>query len=948
MKARALATVLALGLALSGLALTGCTTDATCFGSNCPDEDGNLPPGTGSGTGGSAASGGTSMQQDGGGGSGIIIITEAGTCELTNGGNEICDELDNNCNGTVDEGYDMSEPQTCGICDNNCYHELINVEPTSISCSWSGVPDEAGECSFTQCAADYWDLEPSEPGCEYYCVKSADDDTECNNRDDDCDGDVDEDVDVCTDTSNCGTCGANCVVVHGTPECVHTGTDPCDPSNTQCEILACDDDDQDGSPDWWDVDGVYATGCEYPCQLTDGGAGKGVEVCGDALDNDCDGKIDALDDLSGDPQIGIPCYGDPDGICHEPTHAGLTECQGAQIVCVGPNVLKENDVAETCNDKDDDCDGQVDDNPTDAGGACGPTTTYYPCMKGTWQCNSGGNLECIGAVYPAPQETCNTLDDDCDGEVDATAGQPPPDSVGPCLPTGIYEPPPGATSPCHMGNLACVGGAPDCINWGGPPQANDTCGVDANCNGVLENQPDLSSDPNYCGNCQTDCYADPLSGHTIITCEAGTCTFQGCQPGWYDIDQDQICEYPCIFTGAEQCDNADNDCDGTVDNNIASTPSPAQICGVSPAATTPECTTGVAVTCNGSWQCTFTTPNVCDPDCSSQTELCDGLDNNCDGGVDEVFPELGQTCYSDDGLPAPGHGACRQSGQYVCNGLSATECNAVKGSCSPNCEEKCDGVDNDCDGLVDEHRWNPDGSDGWGPDSAYYVKPATVKLGSANLWVFAYEASRPDATSMDSGSGNGYWYSSNPPPSSDVAPSGVTLDMTPACSVPGQIPWFNVTPREVEHACHAIGGFICPTTNWKTACQAGAGCTWGYVTSCNSGQDGSRYCNLAAFDYDPQTSGVQHGLLPVGEVCGSQPCLENCWADWGSNGDIFDITGNLREITRESANTFPLLGGAFNSSLESSAVCDFDFYVVGSEFALYDTGFRCCFDKNPG
>src|SRR5262249_25126754 len=157
------------------------------------------------------------------------------------------------------------------------------------------------------------------------------------------------------------------------------------------------------------------------------------------------------DDLSGDPQIGVVCFGDPDGECATVLHAGATICQGNQVVCAGPNVRVENQVLETCNGKDDDCDGTVDDSPTDVGASCGKSN-IFPCSLGTQQCQ-GGALVCIGEVDPVP-ETCNGVDDNCDGAIDKIGNQPPPDSVGPC--NVPVPPPPGATSPCMAGTKACV------------------------------------------------------------------------------------------------------------------------------------------------------------------------------------------------------------------------------------------------------------------------------------------------------------------------------------------------------------------------------------------------------------------------------------------------------------------------------------------------------------
>ena len=914
---------------------SGCTTDAFCF-ADCAGEtssSGGTTTATTSGSGGNGGGGGDCGLfgcTGGGGGAG-----GSGGCEPTNGGVELCDKIDNDCNGQVDDiaDLDLSLPQTCGTCDTNCYTILTNTDPATVTCTPPATAGQPGTCD-GDCAGDYFDLD-NDKTCEYYCVKSANDDSLCNNKDDDCDGVKDEDVDVCTSTTDCGKCGGNCVVLHGTPECVHTGAAACDTSNTQCQILACDCVPGDC---WWDLDNSFATGCEYQCDLTNGG----VEICGDGLDNDCDGKIDAADDLSGDPQIGVVCHGDPDGECNTAAHAGTSACQGTTVVCSGPNVLFQDQLAETCNGKDDDCDGAVDDSPTDAGAACGQSNVF-PCSFGTFQCQ-GGALVCVGAVNPQT-EVCNGQDDDCDGTVDSAGGNPPADSVGPC---NVPVPPPaGATSPCLAGTKACIGGAVDCVGDVGPSAPVDSCGVDANCDGTLGNQPNLQTDVNHCGSCATDCYAGAV--HANWGCAAGVCQFQGCQPGYYDLNNDQKCEYACIFISAQEaCNGVDDDCDGQIDEGVIA-PSPVQVCGVSPAAITPECTSGVTVACqNGSWSCSFPA-GVCSSGCASTAEVCDSLDNNCNGVVNENVANYGKPCASDDGLPPPGHGACRTTGTYVCNGNNATVCNATKASCASlpgGCTELCDGIDNDCDGSVDE-TFNAKGT-----DPGFFVKPGVTKL-AASLWMYSYEASRPTATNVAPGSGNGYRCTGAGCAGVPSAPAGVTLDKTPACSVQGKIPWFNVNPIEVEQTCQAMGGAVCTTANWQSACQATVACTWGYNprgAACTSTYTASKFCNLGpSFDFSAGSAGDQDGLLVTGS-----PALQNCWGDWSAlqgnvaaTNKVFDVTGNLREITKSAPNTYPLMGGAFNTADVNGATCGFTFYTVDQNYKLFDTGFRCCFTANP-
>ena len=167
----------------------------------------------------------------------------------------------------------------------------------------------------------------------------------------------------------------------------------------------------------------------------------------------------------------------------------------------------------------------------------------------------------------------------------------------------------------------------------------------------------------------------------------------GAGPGCLGPDCDDT--NPAVFPGApELCDGIDNNCNGLVDE--------------SPVGANESCATGLPGVCGEGRQACILGSLECMPDIlpGELQEICDGLDNDCDGRVDEGPDGTDTNFVRGVGVACADEGSFCADGVTVCNSdTGLITCEGAGQNISP---EVCDYLDNDCNGLID------DGIDGLG------------------------------------------------------------------------------------------------------------------------------------------------------------------------------------------------------------------------------------------
>ena len=378
-----------------------------------------------------------------------------------------------------------------------------------------------------------------------------------------------------------------------------------------------------------------------------------VKYCFDGIDNDCDGKVDRVDSDCNPfctTNSTEECESSKDGECKK----GKRTCgdDGQWGECIS---TKEPGT-ESCNDKDDDCDGRIDEDFKEGSQPLGDE-----CSDGKGVCKTIGKYECTAdgtgtfcsakAKDNASKEKCNEKDDDCDGEVDEDfpeVGKVCEVGQGECKETGLNQ--------CTANGLGV-----ECNAKEKAPTTEKCNDKDDDCDGKIdEDFTDLNTG---CEVGKGECRATGL-----FKCKA-------------DGSGVECPAKPKTPASQEACDGKDDDCDGSIDEGCSCLDGSTQACG----SDVGECKKGIQTCKGGQW-------GACGGEITASAEVCNGKDDNCDGSVDEKpqDAELGKTCTdsSKKGLCTQGVKVCKQ-GAIVCESTVTPK------------NESCNGKDDDCDGQID-------------------------------------------------------------------------------------------------------------------------------------------------------------------------------------------------------------------------------------------------------
>ena len=668
---------------------------------------------------------------------------------------ELCDGVDNNCDGQVDEG--VRQIYFADV-DGDGFGGVNYIESCVLPEGYVPISSDCNDQNAT--------VYPSAP-------------EQCDGIDNNCDGEVDENLYITwyLDYDGDGFGDSN------------FSNNDCDPGTGYVDNdLDCDD----------------LNASAYP---------GNSEIC-DGIDNDCDGDVDG--------NLASIFYPDSDGDGFGDPSSPISVCNTANGLVDNPNDCDDNDASafpgatEVCDEIDNNCDGVVDedlvltwylDNDQDTFGD--PLYQMQACNRPFGYTDNPQDCDDNSAsVSPFAVEICDSIDNNCDGLIneglDATYyldsdgdgfGDITNQQVACSQPQGYVLNP----DDCNDTEITAN------------PIASEICDtIDNNCNGQINEGLNadyyLDADGDGFGDINTlQVSCAPVANHVLNgdDCDDSEATAnpvaaevcdlidnncdgqinEGLDATYYiDTDGDgygnatisQVaCSQPqgyvlnpddCNDTSAsaspiatEVCDGIDNDCNGSTDEGVELTfyldydqdgfGDPNQVY-------------------NGCSQPQFYTSNDLDCDDGSvlsfpnASEICDTLDNNCDGSVDETFMTNGLyididncgTCGNDcsgltfdnatpvcdSDLTTPDCGFVCDTGFFDANadGSDGCECEFISAD-----DPDFDGIDQDCDGADGDHAFavhvsasqgTPTGDGSWG-NPINTINAGLVLAQNANL-----------------------------------------------------------------------------------------------------------------------------------------------------------------------------------------------------------------------
>ena len=588
---------------------------------------------------------------------------------------EICDEMDNDCDGDLDEEDGERIYRWYLDVDQDGFGTYVDEDSVIYSCR--NVPGLSP--NFLDCDDENADISPNA-------------DELCDGVDNNCDTIIDEssavDAIVWIQDADGDGFGSNYVTQRSCsqPEGYVADTNGGDCNDNDLNIHpdameACNtaDDDCDGLVDEG-ADSTAPSGSStfYADVDGDGFGDVDVNILQCTLPEGYVSNADDCDDGNVSVNPNTIWYADSDGDLEGDATSTISQCSQPSGYVSNATDCNDSDVSQNTSDADGDgtssCAGDCDDtdaslNLSDADG------------DGLDSC-SGDCDDSNPSIYLNAPENCNGLDDDCDGSTDEGV-----DSSAPIdAPTWYADADGDLEGGLAVSMVQCT-----------QPSGYVSNSTDCDDADALLNTSDTDGDGT--SSCAGDCNDDDATLNLLDADGDGMDSCSG------DCDDSN----PSIYLNApENCNGLDDDCDGSTDEEDAIDKSEWYADGDGDgfgnggvslfACDQPAGFISVSGDCNDGD--TSISPNA--------TEMCDGIDNNCDGLSDDADANVDLNTATEffqdadfDGFgnPLQSTFACLPLPGFVTNSDDCDDGNLLR---NPNGYEYCNNIDDNCDGAIDE------------------------------------------------------------------------------------------------------------------------------------------------------------------------------------------------------------------------------------------------------